>query len=259
MAKDNRITTADFLSAQQITYKGSKYQPVTHKQVIETIKEQLYVNNFTLVSEEYLMSSGGQRAIGKYGIKYGDGLDYMIAFGNSLDGSIAFRLATGSIVRVCSNGCIFGENNYRKKHYINSTGSNYILERLVVAIDGVENTMKDHLLVKQNMMNMEVNNNVRAQLIGDLYLNQNLIKAEQLAIIKQQIDTNVSYEGNKDSLWTLYNHTTLAVHDATPISWEKQHQGLGNYFNSYYENQLPPYAEQVEMEELMGIKILTDM
>ena len=251
MTKDNRITTADFLSAQQITYKGSKYQPVTHKQVIETIKESLEVNNFKLVSEEYLMSSGGQRAIGKYGIKYNDGLDYMIAFGNSLDGSIAFRLSSGSIVKVCSNGCIFGENNYRKKHYLNSTGSNYILERLVVAINDIETTMKDHLQIKQNMMDMEVNSIVKAQLIGDLYLNKNLIKPDQLAIIKQQLDTNVAYDGNKDSLWTLYNHTTLAVHDATPISWERQHQGLGNYFNNYYEGQIPNYAEEVVIEELI--------
>lgn len=226
----NRITTAEHLMSQQVTYEGSKYQPVTHKEAIETIKEQLYKHNFILTSEEYLSASGGQRAIGKYGIKYNGEMDYMIAFGNSLDGSLAFRLAMGSIVKVCSNGNMFGnEMNMKKKHFMGNN-SILLLEHIEIAINSIEEVMKKHLEIKKSMEEVEIDKKVKAALIGDLFLNEEAIQATQLSIIKKEIENPSFNYGNPNSLWSLYNYSTFAAKQQTPILWQKQHEELGQYF-----------------------------
>lgn len=254
----DKIATESFLRDQKITYSGSRYQPLLHGEIIDGIREQLYKNSFTITSESYLASQGGQRVIGKFGVKYCDELDYMIAFGNSLDGSMAFKLSTGSIVRVCSNGCIFGESNLKKKHILGKS-SILLMEYTIDAINQIEEVMKSHLAIKTKFDNIEIDAKTRATLIGDMFLNEGVIQSTQLGIIKKEIENPSFTYGNPDSLWSLYNHCTLSAKQQTPLHWQKQHEELGDYFVTASGTLMSKSDVSEEMEYILEEGVLREV
>ena len=227
--KLKRIVTEQDLRNIPITYEGTHlYTPVRHGEAIDSLKEYLDKANFKITTESYLAASNGQRVIGKYGIRYNDEFDYMIGFANSHDGSISFKIADGSLVRACANGCLWGENVYKRKHM--GTSSKDIFAQIESTVQRLEITMKQNEINSQQMKNIEIDKSTISKLIGEAYLYEELIRANQLSIIKKEIE-NPSFNYNSpNSLWELFNHCTFAAREETPVNWVNQHIELSEYF-----------------------------
>lgn len=229
MTKLKRVVQAEDLYNIPITYEGTNYSPVTHREAILTIKEYLYKHNFTIENETYLTASGGQRVVGKYGIKYNDEFDYMLAFSNSHDGSISFRYTSGSMLKICSNGSIWGsEDTYKRKHV--GTAQIDIISTLESKIHLLEETMRINEQHSKRMKEIEIGKETIAKLVGDAFLYEEMLRANQMAVLKKEIH-NPSFNYNADnSLWELYNHFTFAARESTPTEWVQRHTDISNYF-----------------------------
>ena len=72
--------------------------------------------NIQINKEHYLTDSTGLKAMGVLDIGHIDAdMAYQIAWRNSLDGTLAFQIVSGSQVRVCSNTNMWGEFSNKQK------------------------------------------------------------------------------------------------------------------------------------------------
>jgi hypothetical protein len=230
----NKITgvvTKEQLVPCQVTYTGNNYSAITHKQVIETIGEYLYKNNFRPKGEIYLAGSNGQRAIGRIGFDIGEDIEcgYELSWKNSLDGSMSFGICSGMKTFICSNGSIYGDiSAYKRKHSGNANEE--ILFQIEKAISLIDETIKIHTERKRLMKEMEISKKTIAELCGRLFIKDEIISATQLGIIKKEIETPTYDYCCDGSVWQFYQHCTNATKETTPLSWHKTHQKLGDWF-----------------------------
>jgi hypothetical protein len=229
----NKITgvvTKEQLVPCQVTYTGNNYSAITHKQVIETIEEYLYKNNFKTVGENYLSASNGQRAIGRIGLNVGDDeCKYELSWKNSLDGSMSFGICSGVKTMICSNGSVYGDiSAYKRKHSGNANEE--ILLQIENAISLIDETVQLHIQRRDRMKEMEISKKTIAELCGRLFIEDEIISATQLGIIKKEIETPTYDYCCDGSVWQFYQHCTNATKETTPLNWHKTHQKLGDWF-----------------------------
>ncbi len=229
----NNITgkvTREQLIPCQVTYEGTKYSPITHKQVIETIGEYLYRNNFTIKGENYLAASNGQRAIGRIALEYPDAeCGYEISWKNSLDGSMSFGICSGTHTFICSNGSVYGDiSSYKRKHSGNA--NEQITNEIITSIELMESTMTKHIERRNRMKELEISKKTIAELCGRMFIEEEIISSTQLGIIKKEIE-NPSFDYCcEGSVWQFYQHCTHATKETTPMMWHKTHKNLGDFF-----------------------------
>lgn len=230
MNKLNRNVTKEEISECIVTYTGNDYSAITHKEVIETIGEYLYKQNYSICRENYLSASNGQRAIGRLAIGYGDTeCGYEISWKNSLDGSMSFGICSGMHTFICSNGSVYGDiSSYKRKHSGNA--NQQILGEIEKAVNLIEQTVKLHTERKNRMKEIEISKKTIAELCGKMFIEEEIITSTQLGIIKKELE-NPSFNYCCDgSVWQFYNYCTHAVKETTPMFWHKTHQKLGDYF-----------------------------
>lgn len=225
----NRVVSANELTHIPVTYQGTNYQPVLHREAIETIKEYLDKHNFKITNEMYLTASNGQRVIGRYGIQYDNEFDYMIGFANSHDGSIAFKFVEGSIVRACSNGNLWSDGEMFKRKHVGSANID-IVASIEQKIHKIESMMKINEINAKRMKEIEVGKETISKLVGQAYLYDEIIRANQLSVIKKELETPSFDYGVENSLWNIYNGFTHAIKSATPTEWVSQHVEVSDYF-----------------------------
>ena len=226
--------TEDFLMGCQVTYTGNKYVPVTHSDVIITIDEYLRECNLNIRTSKYLAGSNGQRAVGILGVESSDlDLDFMLAWKNSLDGSMSFKLAYGAQVRICSNGMFQGDTgNYKKKHM--GDAQDEIKTHIIAAVNCMAPTMAAQIDMRDLYKEIQVTRQKAAELIGRLYLIEEGITATQLSVVKKEIEKPSCNYGAPGSAWELYNHCTYALRDTHPLEWHRQHETVGDFFNKEF-------------------------
>jgi hypothetical protein len=239
------IVTKEQLVPCQVTYTGNNYSAITHKQVIETIGEYLYKNNFRPKGEIYLAGSNGQRAIGRIGFDIGEDIEcgYELSWKNSLDGSMSFGICSGMKTFICSNGSIYGDiSAYKRKHSGNANEE--ILFQIEKAISLIDETVKIHTERKRLMKEKEITHRTVAELIGRLHIEENIISSTQLGIIKKELE-NPSYNYCcNGSVWEFYQHCTHAIKETAPLTWHKVHTNLGNWM----VNEFGLLVEKKELE-----------
>lgn len=227
--KLKRIVTEQDLRNIPITYEGSNYSPVLHHEAIDTVKEFLDKNNFKITDEKYLAASNGQRVIARYSIQYDNEFDYMIGFANSHDGSIAFKYYDGSILKICSNGQIWSNGEMFKRKHV-GTASLDITSSIESKISNIEEVMKINKTNVDRMKEIEIGKETIAKIIGEAYLYEEMIKANQLSLLKKELEQPSFNYNFDDSLYTLYSHFTHVIKSSTPTDWINQHVEISDYF-----------------------------
>lgn len=232
MAKRASIATKEFLKAAPLpTYEGDTYTVIPHEFVIEETLKNLGSQGFSIKNELYRCNQNANIAQGVYHLDYSDDPDMgmMFAWSNSYDKSMRFKCAIGGYVFVCSNGMVRGDmGSWGRKH----TGSADVetIDTIQTQISKAKEYYRQLVYDKETMKKIMVSDTVRAQLVGRLYFEEDLLNSEQLSIIKQQIQTpTYEYNAEKKSLWTLYNHITYSLRASHPKNW-LDHQRLVHWF-----------------------------
>jgi len=218
----------------KVPMQTATYQPVSHSNIYNQTMEQLDKVGLVVTNEEHKANREGTKLVSILDVNAGyDDMNMRIAYRNSYDKSMSVGFVAGTSIIVCSNGMISGELNFMRKH------QGAVVKDLTQAIDNTIQQLDSQFIMMRNhsdiMKEIELSNKSIAELVGRMYLEEDLISNTQLNIIKKELETP-SYEDFTDtSLWSLYNHCTESFKKAAPMNYIKQHTNLHNFVEQEFK------------------------
>lgn len=184
-----------------------------------------------IVDQEYKLSATGQ--IATWRLFLGDmesGLQRCVGGINSYDKTKKFGVAAGANVYVCSNGMFTSEIVHMRKHTGNILDD--MQEMIRRALSYVEVSFKNALETYEFYKDFKLEKSAVNEIIGQLVLEEQLIKNEQLSIIKYGINSDPNFSLKTDpSLWNLYNVVTEALKRTHPADFIQDHVALHQMFD----------------------------
>lgn len=217
-----------------VPLKTNTYSPVSHEKIINETLENLYKNNLEVVSENYVLSAKGKQMIACFNVKSDDTeMGMRIMARNSYDKTMSVGYACGANVWICTNGIVNGDlKAFRQKHKgnINLDLSNNIVESVNLLADKFEVIKKDVKKIKE----IEVNKTLISELVGKMFIEQDIITVEQASIIKKEIDfsEHFKYDG---SLWNFYNNITESLKHGSALNFIKQHEEVHSFILNEFD------------------------
>ena len=216
-----RKTTKDFLVAAPLPNHGKTYTVIPHKDVIETTKTLLNISGFTITKELYRANMNAKVAQGVYHLAStkDEEMGMMFAWTNSYDKSTRFQCAVGAFVNVCSNGMLCGDMaNYARKH--TGKADHDIHTQISSQIKSADKYFDKLIDDKNNMRKIFLPKKQQAELVGRLFLDEEIIDASQVSVIKAEMkDPSYHYSADLNNAWTFYNHVTHSFKKSHPRTW----------------------------------------
>ena len=235
MQKVNNDVTLEFLTGIDVPQATRTYVPVSHRSIIDSIKEQSDKLGFQIKNESYLSNKQGTQMLGRFGFLTDDTtMGTELAFRNSYDKSLSIKVITGEQLWICKNGSMIGsDNNYSKKHVsdVNVLTPSTISEYINSSFDNFEKAIK----IRERMKEIELSKRTISTLVGRMFLEDSVINTAQLAIIKNElISPTFNYEAD-NSLWEFFNHTTYSLKQNHPMTYMNQQVKLKKFFQDEYQ------------------------
>lgn len=241
MAKRATVTTKELLIQAPLPTHGTTYAVISHEHVINSTLQMLADNNLEIEKELYRCNQEGEVAQGLYMLKSSldSEMGMMFAWSNSYDKSMRFKCAIGGNMLISGSTVVAGDiSSWGRKH----TGS-ALQEADDTIKEQITNATKYYIQLVQDkaeMKDVEVNERLRAELLGVLLLKEKVLNLEQIGIIKNELQRpTYDYNADKNSLWTLYNHVIFSLKRAHPRTWMDQQKqvhwflcsefSIGNY------------------------------
>lgn len=224
-------STKELLLQTELPLQTRSYKPISHNQLIDLTLESILKAGFELDSELYTSARNGNQANGRYTIKNvaDNEMQLQIGWQNSYDKSLSLKFAIGSQIFICANGVVRGDfGNFKKKHVgeIQTFTPQMITEYISQAGEVFTHIQQDRNKLKQ----VEISPKIRAELLGRMYFEQEIINAHQVGIIKKEL-VNPSFNYNcPNSGWELYNYCNFALKDSHPANYFQQHSDLHKFF-----------------------------
>lgn len=237
-------TTKDILLATALPDKTKSYAPVPHQMVIENCLEQLDKHNIKVLHERYTSARDGRQANGIYHLAGGDEqMNLRLQWQNSYDKSLPLAAAFGSHVIVCSNGLIMGDMGRFKRKHTGDVMEEFV-ESIKIFVGEADATFKKMVRDRDRMKEVMMTKRTTAELVGRMFLEDEVITATQLGIIKREIDApTFNYGTDKEilkaggTLWDTYNAVTVSLKEAHPQFNMDQHVKLHNFVTKTYEKE----------------------
>jgi hypothetical protein len=228
----------EHLNSINLPKKTDSYSPMPYRDVIDMTMEALDKANLKIVEERYIVAKQGKQAQGHYNITSGDNeMQMRLIWHNSYDKTMPLRWAVGGNVIVCSNGVVSGDMGAFKRRHTGTILEEY-KEVVAESITKAGDTFKKLQMDRDRMKEIEISKKVRAQLVGQMFIDDAIINSTQLNILAREIQ-NPSFNYNADnSLWQLYNHTTVALRDSHPRHSIAQHIEVHNFFKKNFKKEL---------------------
>ena len=214
-------TTRDFLVAAPLPSHGKTYTVIPHKDVIDVTKTLLDNSGFIITKELYRANMNAKVAQGVYHLASNEDeeMGMMFAWTNSYDKSTRFQCAVGAFVNVCSNGMLCGDMaNYARKH--TGKADHDIHTQINSQIKSANKYYTKLIQDKNQMRKIFLPKKQQAELVGRLFLDEEIIDASQVSIIKAEMkDPSYNYNSDINNAWTFYNHVTHAFKKSHPRTW----------------------------------------
>lgn len=242
-------STKEYILAAEVPIKTRTYAPVSHQQLIDLTLESIDKAGFTLDKETYSSYNDGKMANGRYTISNvaDSEMQLQIGWQNSYDKTASLKFAIGTRILVCSNGCVSGDYGaFRKKHMgsVEEFAPAFIKEYISRAGESFRKMQIEREVLKQ----IELSKRDKAELLGRLFLEEELISTMQMNIIAKEIEAPTFDYGAPDSVWELYQHTTYAMKETHPRMWISDHIKAHNFFINATGSLVT--ADEAELETL---------
>lgn len=228
-------TTREELIKVPIPAQTESYKPITHGNLISLTTAAIKSCGFELGKEVYTCSNDGNVANGKYMLKFGDDPDMsiMIAWQNSYNKKVSLKFAIGTWVFICENGMCKGDiGSFKSKHV--GDVQDITPEKIKEYICSAAETFYSLVREKEEMKTIVVSEKRRAEILGRLFIQEEIINSTQLNTIKRELKEPTHDYGELGSLWEFYNYTTFAVKNANPRDWMQVQQDLHKFFISEF-------------------------
>lgn len=222
-------TDKNFILSVPVPAETKTYKPLSHHNLITAIGEQLDKRNLKIIDERYSENRSGQQMFGQFTLKgLNDEQDMNIGFRNSYDKSMQMGIASGSRVIVCSNMMFKGDFRVMMMH--NSSMAAELEKQISLAIDNMEKNYKKIQKDSQKLKEVQVDKRIIAEILGDLFYNQELVTLTQLGIIRDELKLQTNFKD--ETAWDIYNHTTEALKTAPSGLIIPRHIEVHEYFMS---------------------------
>ena len=214
----------------QIPQATASYCPISNNEIMQTTLEQLDKNGFSVKSEFHKCDGSRQKFVGGFIISGGNReMDIMFGYKNSYDRSMSAAFALGANIMICSNSVVTGEVSMIRKH----TGTaNQILTYGIS--EGIKQLGDNFINIEkqlERMKEIEVSKRICAELVGRLYLEEEIITSHQLSAIKGELLLESFDYGVKDSLYNLYQAVTHSMKSSHPRTFLNDHIDAHRFFN----------------------------
>lgn len=232
--KFNNITTKEYLLSVEVPEESRTYKPINHSVLIDNTLEGIENSNFTVASEMYYSGAKGQQMLGRYGLKL-DSTDIgiQIAFHNSYDKSLSLKYAIGEYVFICANGCVSGSYDSFKSKHVGKV-QDITPVNIKDYLNGISDKFQSVVERKSRFEEIEVTKKTCAELLGRLFVEEEIITSTQLNIVKSEI-LNPSFNYNADgSLWQFWNHLTYSMSETAVPNYIDKSLKLFNFFEQEY-------------------------
>ena len=237
MAKRIREVTRDFLKAVPLPVQTSSYTVISHESVMDYVFTELAAQGFGILSEEYRCTYDGLIAQGIYKLNYGsdEEMSLMFAWSNSYNKQLKFKCVTGGYVAANQTVMLCGEiGTWTRKH--TGTADADAIEMIKTQITNAAVYYNNLVADKEVMKQIPLTTKRQAELLGVLFAEYELLTTEQASIVRQQIDKpSFFYNGGKHTLWSFYNHVTLAFQQSHPKTWMEDQRMLHWFISNEFD------------------------
>jgi len=228
MAVRIKNTTKEYLLSVPLPVYTDTYTVITHGSIMEYVQTQLTQYGFSIKGESFRCTADGNIAQGVYYLNHGDDeeIGMMFAWANSYNKTMRFKCAIGGYVHTSLSSMITGDlASWGRKH---SGTADIEAHKTINEQISNANVHFDQLIIDKNIMKEIILTTKRqAELLGVLYAEYGILNTEQISVVKQEIDKpSFFYNGDVNSLWSFYNHVTLALKRSHPVSWMESQRTL---------------------------------
>ena len=206
------------------------YAAVPNEMAIAAIRKGINATGMQITGEEFKMSETGQIATGRFFIgNLENDLQRCLGYINSYNKTKAVGLAAGANVFICSNGMFTSELVTLRKHTPNVLRD---LEGMISRVLGyLEESFINAVESKKYFQAVRLNRSAINEIIGQLYLEEDLIRERQISIVKDGMYKDPNFNMNTDpTMWNLYNLITESFKKSHSGTYIKDHVDLHNYF-----------------------------
>ena len=203
-----RSEALDLILSAAVPASTKTYSPLSHLDLITSVKEQLDKRGLKVKDERYQENRKGQQMFGHLTVEGFNGeQDMCLGFRNSYDKSMQVGVVGGSRVIVCSNMMFAGDFKALAMH--NGNLVQELNTMLGKAADRLEEHYRKLQLDSDKMKQVEVNPRIIHEILGELFYSESVVSEAQLRIIRGELREQTNF--GDGSLWDIYNHTTEAL------------------------------------------------
>ncbi len=207
----------------------NSYKAVSNATLITALKAGINSLGMNITGEEYKMSGNGQIITGRIFLgNVEDGLQRCIGTINSYNKTKAVGIACGANVFICANGMFTSELVTLRKHTPNVL--NDLQDMISRGLNYLENSFTNAKETKNYFQLVKLNKMAINEIIGQLYIEAELIKDRQLSIIKDGMKNDKNFNMKADpTLWNMYNLITESFKKSNSTTYVKDHITLHKY------------------------------
>ena len=243
----NTITRDAVYNAPILPYSTETYTPVSNMQIMNLIEEKLKSLGMAITNQEYTASMSKEGAIkgviGKYYVNSGDNeFGQQVMFRNSYDKSMSFAFTVGTVVWICTNGCVSGDYVYKRVHkgvYENGTTSTWrdISENVH---DGFEHLCESFDTITKQMNQLkrfEIGDSDVFKILGELLFNRDAMTITQFSTVKHELYNSKNFRHLKDrgfSAYDCYNAITESLKLSHPMKYVSDHVKTHKLFEEIF-------------------------
>lgn len=218
-----------------IPIKTNTYSPVPHRLFIEELSEQLDKSNLSIVKKRYNTALNYQIVSANYIVAYDADPELQLNFNwaNSYNKIIKASITGGAYQKICSNGMFGSNTRYIHKH--NGNVLEEIHSAIQQAVQSAEKQMQELIYVKNFLRNIEMTKTRSAELLGRLFIEEEIITSTQLNIVKRELESPSYQYDFLGTAFELYSHLTHSFKETTPQNYMKHHVNTHEFFRKLYD------------------------
>lgn len=202
------------------------YVPILHKDLAELVLEQGDKQCFAVRNTDYSVAKNGNIMRGIFAFIGDDpAMDMQIGIVNSYDKSRTVTIGLGSQVFICQNGMVSADYTMKRKH----TGSveediKFMIEE---SVKKLYDEYRRNIEVRNRLFEIEVSKSKYAELIGRMFIEEDIITSTQLNIVKREFNESKLFP--EPTAWSMYNHVNQALKSGHPADYITQHVNLHKF------------------------------
>jgi hypothetical protein len=247
--------------AATIPARTETYSPIGHSFFLDSISREINADTgLQVVGQRIYSSLSGNKLVGYTTVKHRGmesdpdfGLEMLLAYKNSYDKSMAAAIAAGINVMVCGNGVVAGDMlSFTRKH--TGTIQEELVEKVKEAVIAMKEGFGNLVLEIDIMKDYQLSQKQKAELMGVMYFEENMVTPNQLSVIKKEMDESDHFRG--DSLWDLYNNVTESFKSSHPLHHIEDHMKLHQFMTGVAginPLEIGEGAAGESMDERMGV------